>query len=101
MSDEREFKLDLPNKASAAKKPTMAAQARMKQGEKKKELKLSNQKIEHKARRDYVEQEEQQLTMKDRLAGGLASKIQLGLFLFVIAVFAYFLVPIAQEILNK
>ncbi len=101
MSDEREFKLDIPTTPAAKKKPLMAQQAKIKQEAKKNEIKLSSQKVERKARRDYVEREEEEYTFKDRLAGGLASKIQLILFLFVVGVFAYFLWPIASEILLK
>ena len=101
MSDEREFKIDIPKQSAAKKRPMMVHQAKEKQAEKKKEIKLSDNKLEKKARRDYVEREEEEYSMKDRLAGGLAAKIQLILFLFVIAVFSYMLLPIVQEILAQ
>lgn len=101
MSDEREFKLNISKPGSSKARPSMVQQARQRQEEKHKEIKLSDKRIEKKARRDYVEREEEEYSLKDRFAGGLASKIQLGLFLFVIGVFAYYLVPIIQEILAK
>ncbi len=98
MSDEREFNLESPRsqRMSPRKRPKMG-----KVTSKDKGPQLHSQRKGKRPRSTYVERDEEQVEKKTLLVAGFGSKLQMILFLFVMAVYAYFFVPLILEFLSK